>query len=367
MKVLMTADAVGGVWTYALELSAALARHDVQVVLATMGPAPSAAQRDNARQLANVKLECSSYKLEWMEQPWDDVDRAGDWLQGLAERERVDVVHLNGYAHAALEWHRPVVCVAHSCVISWWQAVHGCAPPAQWDVYRARVATGLNRADCIVAPTQAFLEQIAAIYSPTVPTCVIHNGRSDGFCTRTEPRKRLPAIFACGRLWDEAKSIRVLDTAAQGLPWHTYVAGSVVAPDGRYMRTTGLRCLGPLAQPDILAWLKQTAIFVHPSRYEPFGLAVLEAGLAGCALVLSDLPTLRELWHGAALFVDAGDSAVLKRTLQSLIADPERVRYLSEAGRQRARQYRPEAMGAAYVELYRKLLDQSGHRERAVA
>ena len=39
--------------------------------------------------------------------------------------------------------------------------------------------------------------------------------------------------------------------------------------------------------------------------YEPFGLAVLEAAQAGCALVLSDIPTFRELWDGAALFVAA--------------------------------------------------------------
>jgi hypothetical protein len=49
MKVLMTADAVGGVWTYALELSGALARHDIEVVLATMGPLPDTALRDSVR------------------------------------------------------------------------------------------------------------------------------------------------------------------------------------------------------------------------------------------------------------------------------------------------------------------------------
>ncbi len=31
-----------------------------------------------------------------------------------------------------------------------------------------------------------------------------------------------------------------------------------------------------------------------PARYEPFGLSVLEAALSGCALVLGDIPSLRE-------------------------------------------------------------------------
>ena len=57
------------------------------------------------------------------------------------------------------------------------------------------------------------------------------------------------------------------------------------------------------------AILPTRPIFVSVSRYEPFGLAVLEAAHAGCALVLSDIPTFRELWQGAASFVIAAGSA----------------------------------------------------------
>jgi glycogen(starch) synthase len=366
MKILMTADAVGGVWTYAMELSAALARHDVQVVLATMGPRPSEAQREAAREIPGLELECSDFKLEWMVDPWADVDRAGDWLQRLAARESVDLVHLNGYAHAALTWSQPVVSVAHSCVCSWWQAVYRTHAPPEWNVYRERVTAGLNGATCIVAPTKAFLEQIRRIYQPAKPACVIHNARSSGFCARTEPQGRLPVIFASGRLWDEAKSIRVLDQAVRGLPWNAYVAGSVVSPDGKYVRVSALRCLGPLSPRDHSGWLKRAAIFVHPARYEPFGLSVLEAALAGCALVLSDLPTLRELWQGAAMFVDADDAPALHRALRLLLSDPDRMRSLSKASFNRARQYRPEAMGQAYATLYANLIE-SRSQERAVA
>src|SRR5690349_7829904 len=100
MKVLMTADAVGGVWTYALELTAALATYDVEVVLATMGPKPDTAKVLAAQAIGNLRLVRSRYRLEWMTDPWDDVRRAGEWLQQLAAREAVSIVHLNGYAHA---------------------------------------------------------------------------------------------------------------------------------------------------------------------------------------------------------------------------------------------------------------------------
>src|SRR3954467_12145905 len=135
MKLLMTVDAVGGVWTYALELSRALAHHDVQIVLACMGPGPNAAQLSAVAELPNVSIVQLDAKLEWMQDCWSDVARAGDWLLQLADREQVDVVHLNGYVHAALPWKHPVIVVAHSCVYSWWQAVHRCDPPGEWQIY----------------------------------------------------------------------------------------------------------------------------------------------------------------------------------------------------------------------------------------
>src|SRR3546814_15476866 len=66
-----------------------------------------------------------------------DITRAGDWLMTLARELRPDLIHLNGYAHAALPWRSPVVVVAHSCVLSWWRAVHGCEAPPEWRTYRS--------------------------------------------------------------------------------------------------------------------------------------------------------------------------------------------------------------------------------------
>src|SRR5688572_26637280 len=122
MRVLMTTDTVGGVWTYAIELSRALEPHGVEVILATMGAPINENQRSQVNRLQNVRVHESTYKLEWMQDPWDDVARAGEWLLDLAQRHQPDVVHLNGYAHGTLDWPAPVLVVAHSCVMSWWRA-----------------------------------------------------------------------------------------------------------------------------------------------------------------------------------------------------------------------------------------------------
>jgi glycogen synthase len=121
-KILMTSDTVGGVWVYALELAQALTAHSCEVALATMGGYLSPSQVREAARIPHLTLYESDYKLEWMDEPWADVDEAGAWLLRLGQEVQPDVVHLNNYAHGALPWSAPVLMVGHSCVLSWWQA-----------------------------------------------------------------------------------------------------------------------------------------------------------------------------------------------------------------------------------------------------
>jgi glycogen(starch) synthase len=366
MRILMSADTVGGVWTYALELCAELSARGIGVVLATMGLRPNEAQRAQALSIPLVALHTSNYRLEWMDEPWDDLERAGDWLLDLAARERVDVIHLNGYAHAALSWQKPVVIVAHSCVYSWWRAVHRDSPPPSWERYRRMVERGLREASVVVAPTHAFLQQLQQNYMFHSPCHVIRNARtSNSFATSRVPGKQ-SLIFASGRLWDEAKNVLALEPAARELAWPIYVAGDTQSPDGRSIATKHLRCLGRLDEREMSGWLQRAAIFVHPARYEPFGLAVLEAAHAGCALVLSDIDTLRESWGGAAIFVNAEDSRQLHHALTDSIRNPAARERFGDAARRRAMTFSPAQMGAAYAELYRELLRHSA-KERSVA
>jgi len=101
-KVLMTADTVGGVWTYAVELARGLADQGVEVALATMGEPLNDSQREMADRIPRLRVFESTFRPEWTEDPWRDVEKAGDWLLALEERVRPDVIHLNGFAHGSL-------------------------------------------------------------------------------------------------------------------------------------------------------------------------------------------------------------------------------------------------------------------------
>lgn len=346
----MTADAVGGVWTYALELARALEPHGTEITLAVMGPGPSPDQRREAAQRPNVVLHHNGGALEWMDHPWEEVDRAGDWLLELASAVEAETIHLNGYVHAALPWDAPVLVVAHSCVWSWWSAVRGAEASRACAEYQRRVARGLAAADLVAAPTAAMLRALEVHYGAIRHGRVIPNARTaQDFAPA--PTK-LPQIFAAGRAWDAAKNLALLDAAAPLVRWPVLLAGECQHPGGTTAGFANVRCLGRLDAPAMRRHLAASAIYALPARYEPFGLSALEAGLCGCALVLGDIPSLREVWGDAAVYVDPDDAPALARTLNALSAD-ERTR--AEMGRralERARTYTPARMAERYLDAY---------------
>jgi glycogen(starch) synthase len=351
-RVLMTADAVGGVWTYAMDLAGSLRPHGVEVTVAVMGPPMRDGHRADAAR-RRIEVVEAPYRLEWMEEPWTDIERAGGWLMTLADRLGVDLVHLNGFCHASLPWRVPAIVVAHSCVRTWWRGVHGEAPPQAWDRYTVEVAEGLRRAAAVVAPTRALLQAVQSEYGVSVPRLVIPNGTATG--PQPAGRKE-PLVFSAGRLWDEAKNFGALSAAAAHVSWPVYLAGDCEGHGRPFVPSGAVRCLGRLEPAAMGAWYARASIYALPARYEPFGLSVVEAAAAGCALVLGDIRTLRENWSDAGVFVPPDNRRALAAAIEALIDDPARRLELGRRARQRAEVFTVARMTARYVDLYDALI-----------
>jgi glycogen synthase len=347
MRILLTTDTIGGVWTYAIELACALRDSNVDIALATMGAPLSADQRRQVKSLDHVTVFESQYKLEWMDNPWDDVEAAGRWLLNIEQKFCPDIVHLNGYAHGALSWNAPVLIAAHSCVASWWQAVKGHPAPREWDRYRAEVRSGLRSADLVVAPSSAMLAAAQAHHGPLSRSRVIYNGRDASLFHSTWKE---PFFLSAGRLWDQAKNIAALARIAPRSPWPVYVAG-----DGADTQAPNLRCLGKLDAPSLATWYARASVYVLPAKYEPFGLSALEAALSGCALILGDIPSLREIWSDAAVFVPPDNGEALLDAMMRLAGDANLRDRLAARAAMRAGRYTPDAMAAEYLAAYREL------------
>jgi glycosyltransferase involved in cell wall biosynthesis len=152
------------------------------------------------------------------------------------------------------------------------------------------------------------------------------------------------------------KNAAMLDRIAARLPMPFLAAGPVLGPHGELIRLEHLNVLGQLDAAPLGALLARRPVFVSAASFEPFGLAVLEAAQAGCPMILSDIPTFRELWDGAALFVTPGDEGAFASAIEHLTADDAQHTALGAKAAQRAARYTPAAKAAAMERIYEGLL-----------
>jgi glycosyltransferase involved in cell wall biosynthesis len=286
-----------------------------------------------------------------MDEPWVDVKAAGYWLREVARAYRPELIHLNTLCHANRAWNLPVVTTVHSCVSSWWAAVKQSPLPREWNRYRFEVESSLCSSTLLAAPSRALLTAVAKHYNIDVAgSLVIHNGRNPANF-RALPKE--PFLLSAGRLWDEAKNISTVASLAPHLPWPVYLAGDAAGPNGQTIGTQeNCNLLGQLSTAEISAWYARAAIFAEPARYEPFGLAILEAALSGCALVLGDITSLREIWLDAAVFVAPDDQDGLRTALRRLMKNPGFREEMSSRALDRARQFTQTRMVTGYCAAY---------------
>ncbi|MCB8821956.1 glycosyltransferase family 4 protein [Microvirga rosea] len=352
LRVFMTADTVGGVWQYALDLAEGLRPHGVEAVLAILGPSPDQQILADA---AGIRLVSTDLPLDWTASSPDEVLKAGECIARLAALTSPDIVHLNNPAlAAAAAFPAPVVAVCHSCVATWWQAVRTGRLPDEFVWQTDLVRKGYQAADRLLAPSAAFAHATATTYALKTPPLVIHNGRR--FVQSTGEQTLEPFAFTAGRLWDEGKDLATLDRAAERIAIPVMAAGPLQGPNGAQVAASHVQAPGRLTDAEVARYLGQRPIFVSTARYEPFGLAVLEAAQAGCSLILSDIPTFRELWGSAALFVPPGDDKTLAQTITHLAQNRHERDRLGRRAQKTAQAYTLEAMSMKMLHVYRSLV-----------
>lgn len=362
LRLFMTADAVGGVFQYALELAGGLAAYDVRTTLALLGPPPTGFQRAAAEAVPGLKLIETDLALDWLASGPAEVKAAAAALAELARAHQPDIVHLNAPALASAAYRMPVVAVVHSCLASWWKSVKDGPPPEDFLWRTELLRDGLAKADAVVCPTEAFAREVQALYG--CKPLVVRNGRSSSTVAVSEPSR---LAFTAGRLWDEGKNVATLDAAAAMLDLPLLAAGPPQGPNGAQITLRNISALGALGEGEMRARLALRPVFVSAALYEPFGLTVLEAAQAGCTVVLSDIPTFRELWDGAAIFVPPHDAAGFAQAVSRLADDRVLRRAFGTAARERARRYTVEAMAGHMAQIYGALRRLSAAGQRGAA
>jgi glycosyltransferase involved in cell wall biosynthesis len=221
--------------------------------------------------------------------------------------------------------------------------------PPEFERYRHEVVQGLSAADLVTAPTYTMLQALESHYLVLPRVRVIPNGRRADLYY---PTAKEAYILSVGRIWDEAKNLAALAQSAPYLPWPVYLAGGQDHPEGGQAELDNVILLGQLPTRQLARWYERGSIYALPARYEPFGLSVLEAALCGCALVLGDIQSLRELWDEAAIFVPPDDLQTLVQTLLRLCSDHQLRLALGQQAQRRSERFTPTAMTAQYLEAY---------------
>ena len=365
MHVLMTTDTAGGVWTFTRELASGLCLRGDRVTLVSLGPPPTCEQLAWLQNAPSVTFLQTNFRLEWMQNSADDMAASRAWMIAAVERTRPDVVHFNQYAYGDLDCGVPKLVAAHSDVVSWWVSVHGEFPREnswlRW--YCDLVVRGISHADAVVAPSQWMLDALRRHYSWPDRNFVIHNGRDGSFFSHQSAKEDF--VLSVGRVWDQGKQISLLGRSRFPVP--VYVAGPVQPPDGTGSRATGLhpgiQVLGACSEEQLRSWYGRAATYAATSRYEPFGLAPLEAALSRCALVANDIPVFHELWRDAAFYFRSNDADSLASAVRFLQAHPDlRQCYADRAYERASQRFSTDRMLDQYQQLYRTLVAGGGSR-----
>lgn len=144
-----------------------------------------------------------------------------------------------------------------------------------------------------------------------------------------EARKNLRVLFhAMEQLAAEGQTIPLVMCG----PRASGVAGY------RHRTPSWLRWAGFVSDAELAALYRHATALVFPSRYEGFGLPILEAMAAGGVVICSNASTLPEVGGDAALYFAPDDAAMLARSVSRLLADPSltstcRERGLAQAAR----------------------------------
>ena len=353
IKIIMTADTLGGVWTYAIGLCRSLQAYNFEIHLVTMGKWLSEHQNKEVRELDHVTLYESNLKLEWMEDPWEDITLAKEWIGEIYRKVQPDIMHFNNYAQVSSQWQCSILTVFHSCVLTWHTAVRGRCAPSRWNRYKAMVESALFLSDSVVFPSEAIKSQALREYGSIARAEVIYNGFDSP--TTIIPEK-LPVVLSAGRIWDEAKNTALLCRIAPLLTWPVKIAGDQGENSDPALAHGNVTFLGQLPNKGLLEHMREASIFMMPAKYEPFGLAVLEAAGSGCALALSAISTLQEVWGEAAVYFDPDDREDALRVVQNLIDDDHLRRTLSQKAKDKAAVFTAERMAAQYRAVYKRLL-----------
>src|SRR5437868_11080970 len=184
------------------------------------------------------------------------------------------------------------------------------------------------------------MDALSQHYKVPARRVVVYNGRSPSLfdCRKAKAN----CALSVGRVWDSGKQTGLLLTCKAGVPLR--IVGPTNAPDdvSDSLKSSAfppsVEVCGTREERELRTLYAESATYVATSRYEPFGLAPVEAALSHCALIANDLPVFHALWGDAAIDFRRNDMQALGASLRRLYDDDALREEYGERAYQRARE-----------------------------
>jgi alpha-1,3-rhamnosyl/mannosyltransferase len=285
------------------------------------------------------------------------------WLRREASRRRLDLVH---HMADVVPWLRsqPIVLTIHDL-----RALH--RPDALGAAHAAYLRLRLRpsvRASAVVTTPSAVVrtsiidelgadpDRVLVVSAPWFPPAegrpVADPGVAEPYFlypATTDPHKDHDTLIRAFALVRESRpSARLVLTGGRGRS-----DGEVEAMIGRQGVRDVVLCLGRVPRRRLDGLIAGAVALVFPSRYEGFGLPLVEAMALGCPVIASDLPVSREVVGDAGCLVPPGDVSAWTDVMLRVLDDDHLRRQLAAAGGERARRYSPAETSRRMASAYR--------------
>ncbi len=300
------------------------------------------------------------------------------WLAARTRRDGLDVVHHAGGTMPALRTAPGIVTLHDLQPISHPERfglvkrlyIRAMAPRSLRAAAAVVCLTGFTAGDAVhlagVDPARVRLVPCGVDDPGPGPDLLLQDALLERYGLAGRPYVLYPAITyahknhetlvaAMARLAPDRPDLRLVLTGAEG-PYEAVVraAAEAYGVSGRVVRP------GRIPEADLDVLYRRAALLAFPSRYEGFGLPVLEAMARGCPVVASAVGGLPEVAGDAAVLVDPLDAAAWASAIADLLDHAGRRTVLARRGAERAHHFRwpdsAEALALAYREAARRPL-----------
>jgi glycosyltransferase involved in cell wall biosynthesis len=219
------------------------------------------------------------------------------------------------------------------------------------DFHRRGLDLARRHADIVVTPSEFTRKELVTEGFEADAVTVAHHGvtladESDAATIDGHLRRlgvKAPFVLAVGTI-EPRKNLPILVAALERARHaHPNVTLVVAGPRG-WLDVEGLERswvheLGPVDEAALDALYRRATLYAMASRYEGFGLPVLEAMARSCPVVAADAASLPEVVGDAGLLVPPGSVTEWADGMDHLLADPDARQALAERGRARATRF----------------------------